>query len=443
MQEPVESELSERELEILRLMATGVTNKEIAHRLYISTNTVKVHLRNIFSKLGVTTRTEAAMYAVRAGLVEADVTSADRSSLPPPAQEDATGIQASGSGQKAARTSLLWWVGGAIFLLIVIGLGFLLYRTITRPNTLVESIAPTPASSWFKFEKLPTARYDLAVASYESQIYAIGGDTQEGVTGVVEVFDPRTNDWNQKTAKPLPVSQVGAAVIGGLVYVPGGRTETGSPADVMEVYDPRRDAWEQRAPLPLPLSAYALVAFEGQLYIFGGWDGVAYVNTVYRYDPASDRWTALSPMPTARGFAGASAAGGKIYVLGGYDGKKALTVNEVYLPEREGSNEPAWIPAASMPQGRYAMGVVSVADIIQVVGGEADGEIITLVLGYDPQVDSWQPIQTSALPLPLSHSGVVSVTTLVYSFGGKEGTLPSDQNIAYQPVFTVAIPLVR
>jgi DNA-binding NarL/FixJ family response regulator len=62
-------ELSERELEILRLVSTGASNKEVAQSLYISSNTVRVHLRNIFTKIGVTSRTEAAMYAVRIGLV--------------------------------------------------------------------------------------------------------------------------------------------------------------------------------------------------------------------------------------------------------------------------------------------------------------------------------------------------------------------------------------
>ncbi len=64
------NELSEREREILRLVATGAGNKEIAQQLSISTNTVKVHLRNIFAKIGACSRTEAAMYAVNAGWVE-------------------------------------------------------------------------------------------------------------------------------------------------------------------------------------------------------------------------------------------------------------------------------------------------------------------------------------------------------------------------------------
>ena len=59
--------LSEREAEILSLLAQGLTNKDIAQTLIVSVRTVEAHLRNLFAKLGVRSRTEAALWAVRHG----------------------------------------------------------------------------------------------------------------------------------------------------------------------------------------------------------------------------------------------------------------------------------------------------------------------------------------------------------------------------------------
>jgi len=61
--------LSERELEVLDLVAEGLSNKLIAHRLNISEHTVKTHVASIFGKLGASTRTEAVSQAIRRGLV--------------------------------------------------------------------------------------------------------------------------------------------------------------------------------------------------------------------------------------------------------------------------------------------------------------------------------------------------------------------------------------
>ncbi len=61
--------LTERELELLDLLAEGLSNKLIAHRLSISEHTVKTHVGSIFAKLGVSSRTEAVSQAIRRGLV--------------------------------------------------------------------------------------------------------------------------------------------------------------------------------------------------------------------------------------------------------------------------------------------------------------------------------------------------------------------------------------
>jgi DNA-binding NarL/FixJ family response regulator len=65
----VSERLSQRELEVLRLLAEGLDNSEIARRLFLSPTTVKHHASDVFAKLGVSNRVQAAIAAVRAGLV--------------------------------------------------------------------------------------------------------------------------------------------------------------------------------------------------------------------------------------------------------------------------------------------------------------------------------------------------------------------------------------
>jgi two-component system, NarL family, response regulator LiaR len=65
-------QLSERETDVLRLLAEGKANKEIARALGIGEKTVKSHVSNILGKLGLVSRTQAALYAVRIGLVPAE-----------------------------------------------------------------------------------------------------------------------------------------------------------------------------------------------------------------------------------------------------------------------------------------------------------------------------------------------------------------------------------
>jgi DNA-binding NarL/FixJ family response regulator len=64
--------LTDREIEVLRLLARGLSNKAIAQEMCVSQNTVKYHVRNVMQQLGVQNRTEAVAYGIRAGLLDAN-----------------------------------------------------------------------------------------------------------------------------------------------------------------------------------------------------------------------------------------------------------------------------------------------------------------------------------------------------------------------------------
>jgi DNA-binding NarL/FixJ family response regulator len=64
--------LSEREIEVVRLLSTGINNREIGELLFVSENTVKTHIVHIIGKIGVSDRVQAAVWAARNGLLELD-----------------------------------------------------------------------------------------------------------------------------------------------------------------------------------------------------------------------------------------------------------------------------------------------------------------------------------------------------------------------------------
>ncbi|MGH2523334.1 MAG: Kelch repeat-containing protein [Anaerolineales bacterium] len=452
--EPEKVELSEREHEILRLVATGASNKEIAHQLVISANTVKVHLRNIFAKVGVASRTEATLYAIREGLVQVerpagseaqsgDTNPADPA--PPRLAEAVPEISPAAQIPDARRGVRLpvWAIAVLVLLLISAGvLAWPVMRQALSPGATPFTATAPPR--WQASADMPTARSSFAVATYENQIYAVGGETSQGVTGVVERYDPAANTWATLKPKPAAVADVSAALIGGRIYVPGGRLASGTITSTLAVYDPRLDRWEERAPLPVALSAYALAAFEGKLYIFGGWDGEQYLASVYVYDPGRDEWSEHTPMPTPRGHASVAVAAGKIYVIGGTDGEQALAVNEEFGPEAEASGDTPWQARQPLPEARSKMAVASIADIIYVVGGEGSTETSQSApaLEYFSQKDQWQPFEG---PFQQSWSGLglAGVSTNLYAFGGLKAGVATGQHLAYQAIYTIVIPIVK
>jgi DNA-binding CsgD family transcriptional regulator/N-acetylneuraminic acid mutarotase len=448
------NELSERELDILELVATGASNKEIAQQLYISSNTVKVHLRNIFTKIGVTSRTEAAMYAVRTGLV----VHASRQILPEEtkaenlANANSTATQSDQLNDKIVQTVLkrysswapyfiLAGLLGLIFLGLRLSPGLALFSTPTN-TALPPKDTPTPIPHWNHLSKLPISRSDPAVVAYADQVYVIGGTNSHGVIGDVDRYDPLTDSWSSLTPKPVGVFNAQAAVINGLIYIPGGRQSQDNlePTDILEIYDTNTDQWHSGAMLPTPLSAYGLVAYDGDLYIFGGWDGQKYHNSVYSYDPTDDTWQERTPMPTVRGFCGAVEAGGRIYVIGGINGDQSIDVNEIYSPARDNDQNYPWASGFPIPEIRYGVRATNIADTIYVFGGEKENSN-RVGLIYFPQTNVWQSLETS--PYPLGEDfGMVSIGTNLFFMGGIEDGIYSNQNLTYQAIITLTIPII-
>jgi two-component system NarL family response regulator len=67
--QPATADLSPRELEVLRLVAQGLSNKQIAYALHIAEHTAKNHVKNVLDKLGTHDRTEAAVAAIQRGII--------------------------------------------------------------------------------------------------------------------------------------------------------------------------------------------------------------------------------------------------------------------------------------------------------------------------------------------------------------------------------------
>ena len=434
---PENSELSEREREILELVATGASNKEIAQKLFISTNTVKVHLRNIFAKIGVSTRTEAAMYAVQAGYVA----TAAQAELEPSAFQSAAV-----EDRAASRNQVLPILVGAALSIVVLLAGFaLLNRLGVFSNSTSESFAgDTQKPEWVAIQPLPTARFGMGAAIYESRIYLIAGDLGGKVSGAVERYDPVQDSWERLASMPTPVADVQAAVVGGMIYVPGGRVASGEITNELAIYDPRLNHWSRGASLPSRLSQYALAVYEGKVYLFGGWDGADYLSGVYEYDPDQDAWQEKTPLSSARALAATVEVEGKIYLLGGFDGRKALDLNEIYSPALDdGQNDP-WSSAKPLPGGgRYAAGAASLMKLVFLVGGKGAGAAETGPLGYAIEAQDWQPIT----PLPaggLSFPGLVASGNHLYLFGGKtEAGEASAIASRYQVFYIKVLPFIR
>ncbi len=389
--------LSQRERQVLDLVATGMTNRQIAQELVVSVNTIKVHMRNIFAKLGVESRTEATLTAIREGWVSVPT---EKEVSPEPVIEPEVEQAEPLVLEPPSLPPLPWLKRLALvgFLLLVILGSIVTWPQPMAATKVSEFDPPAPgkvgipvgeSTKWHALAPMITARSRFALVVAGGKLFAIGGSTRGGITGAVERYDPAVDHWTVlTTSKPTRVANIGAAVIGDRIYVPGGWTAQEKPTAIVEVYDWTNEVWSQVAPLPRPLSAYALAVHEEQIYVFGGKDERGYVNTTYIYDPQADEWREGQDMPTHRAYAAAATVGERIFVIGGYDGRREQSICKVYSPEQD-----AWQDCRPLTLGRGGLGVASVVNRLYIVGG-GWSNYLGFCEEYDPRNDSTKPFGT-------------------------------------------------
>lgn len=430
-----ENPLSKREQEILTLVARGLSNQEIAKELVISQNTVKVHLRNIFAKLEAASRTDAVVKAAQAGWVEVG-------GIEEQVDESLVATEASPSQPPLARWQRVYFFLAAALVLAALLVPGLLTRLEARTPASDMSDAALPrlgapervdVARWSSLAPSPQSRSRLALAAVNGLLAAIGGEGPDGVVDAVDVYDPETNGWLPRSGKPLPVANVQAAVIDGVIYVPGGTTAAGEVSDALEVYDPVKDDWSLRSSLPAPRAGYGLAAYDGKLYLFGGWDGTAYVDTVLVYDPAADTWGTRSPLPISAGFGAAAPLGERILVVGGFDGTSELATCSLYQPDGD-----RWETCAPMSLPRGGLGLAVDGASAYAIGGGWQRPL-SFNERYDSLTNTW-----SSIPSPMQGQwrspGVAGQGSLVYVVGGWSGDY-LDNTEVFQSTFRAFLPL--
>ena len=461
-----DTSISEREREILRLVATGATNQQIANQLQISINTVKVHLRNIFSKIGAVSRTDATVYAMRNGLVPGLAAPPEEgppsfspllsdllAEVPPlPIEEPVSVTHGIPSAPPVAELPpslvtaprrpfplpLLWLAVGLVAVLAAAMFWLGRADSNNTPTATIAAVATapverSPTGRWTIHTPLPRPRDGFALAAYdpEGRLFVIGGSAADGQElAQLDRYDPQTDLWVPLANKPTAVSDVQAITLRGRIYVPGGATSTG-PTAAFEAYDLREQSWGPLPPLPAPRSRYALTVWEGKIFLIGGWDGNAPVADVQIYDPETSLWTPGPALPSARMAASATVVAGQIYLVGGESDGAPLS--ESLRLDPSGGTSARWERIAPLPQPvarPVAITVINALLIFDAVG--------RVGWQYNAPADAWSRY---ALPAdaPIAPNAVLLNTSIFFV---ANATAPTPGGIGeYHVIFTIFVPI--
>ena len=281
------------------------------------------------------------------------------------------------------------------------------------------------AGTWTTAAEMPTARTTLGAVAVGGLIYAIGGYTLSGVTGVVEVYNPQTDSWTTKAPMPTPRYGFGIAVGGdGLIYTVGGQYDSNTFTDglsvVVEAYNPTTNAWSTKPSLPNGRYSTAAAASNGAIYVTGGIsvNPTELLGTAVEYTPGDVGWTTVADtMTTARdSHASIATSDGTVYAIGGSPSGGETTAVESYKPGVAG-----WNTVAPLPVALKGLAAAVVHDKVFTFGGNYPmATYATFVNSYNPATHTWTKA-ASLVHGRFGHSAVTASNGRVYVLGGGGG----------------------
>ena len=279
--------LSERERQILLLVATGLSNRQIAGQLDISENTVKVHVRNIFAKIDVASRTEASLYAVRHGLMDvpasaqpAEPAPAVVETTPPPAEVLPPPTLPSAALRRPLPHAGRIAVGVALALSLAVGYGV----WAAQPVAPLEAIKPINDARWKQLPGVTQPRAHVVLAVVNGDLYALGGGDDARQRRLVERFDSTTQQWQPASPLPFALAQGVSWSDGSGVWVIDARGDgTIHHWDGVD--------WRQTATQNAPAEITQLVRWQGKWVVLAGAEGSA---QLWSYE---QEWTPLTVLP--------------------------------------------------------------------------------------------------------------------------------------------------
>jgi DNA-binding CsgD family transcriptional regulator len=438
----ITGELTPREGEVLAMVAAGLTNREIGEALFMSESTAGVHVSHIMAKLGVGSRTEAAAWAYRAGLVDTQMSAI--STEGPPAGSATSDAATAPSGwwarlqarlrgqlrQHPSRVAALGIAGVMVLAVIATALAIAVLGG-ARPvagnlpsasgSPTVTPSASASASATIEPSEAPSHEESPIAGSPSPTPIPLPNGTWSA-TGTMSV--------NRESATATLLRDGTVLVVGGVV----------APGDTLasaELYDPQSGEWTTTGEMVGDRHSHsATLLNDGTVLVAGGisihFDLGAipqYLATAELFDPVSGTWHAAPPMKAAHAWHTATLlADGTVLVAGG-SANGTLTSPEIYDPRTA-----TWTTVPQMPDPRVEHTATLLNDgRVLVAGGQAmSGASIARGALYDPDSRTWSAAGRMITGRH-GHTATLLNDGTVLVAGGQSDIGPQASAEAYQP----------